>query len=126
MAKILIVDDDFQNRDLLKAFLGEAGHECAEATNGQEGLAAVIEKNPDLILLDVMMPKVDGLQVCRTLKKNPATQSIPIVILTALGQDIDEMRGFENGADEYLTKPLDFKRLSQVLLQFLPNESPSA
>ncbi|OGR79113.1 MAG: hypothetical protein A2107_15840 [Verrucomicrobia bacterium GWF2_62_7] len=120
MAKILIVDDDVTNRDILRTRLESAGYEIAEAVNGEEGVNLAQQMPPDLIILDVMMPKVDGLLACRILKANDKTRSIPIVMLTARSQQMEELRGWESGADEYLTKPCDHQRLLAVVAQFLP------
>ena len=120
MARILIVDDDVTNRDILRTRLESAGYEIAEAVNGEEGVNLAQQMPPDLIILDVMMPKVDGLLACRILKANDKTRSIPIVMLTARSQQMEELRGWESGADEYLTKPCDHQRLLAVVAQFLP------
>ena len=114
MAKILIIDDDPSNRDILRARLEPLGHEVTEASNGEEGLRLLDTTAWDLVLLDVMMPRVDGWQVCRQIKTNSKTKAIPVVMLTALGQQIDQLRGWESGADEYLTKPWDPKELMRV------------
>jgi len=106
MPKILIVDDDVVNRDIIKTRLEAAGYEVAEAANGEEGVNLAQKLPPDLIILDVMMPKVDGLLACRILKSDEKTKSIPIVMLTARSQQLEELRGWESGADEYLTKCL--------------------
>ena len=119
MPKILIVDDDVVNRDIIKTRLEAAGYKVAEAANGEEGVNLAQKLPPDLIILDVMMPKVDGLLACRILKSDEKTKSIPIVMLTARSQQLEELRGWESGADEYLTKPCDHKQLLGVLAQFL-------
>jgi two-component system phosphate regulon response regulator PhoB len=120
MGKILIVDDDVVNRDILKTRLEAAGYAVSEAANGEEGITLAQKSHPDLIILDVMMPKVDGLLACRILKTNEQTKAIPIVMLTARSQQLEEMRGWESGADEYLTKPCDHKHLLAVVARFLP------
>src|SRR5258708_4928437 len=114
MSKILVIDDDPANRDILRARLEQAGHEVTEAPDGEEGLRCLEAAGLDLVLLDVMMPRVDGLQVCRRIKANPKTKGIPVVMLTALGQQIDQLRGFESGADEYLMKPWDSVKLLEL------------
>ena len=120
MPKILIVDDDVVNRDILKTRLESAGYEVSEAANGEDGINLAQQRPPDLIILDVMMPKVDGLLACRILKSGEKTKNIPIVMLTARSQQLEELRGWESGADEYLTKPCDHQRLLSVVAQFLP------
>ena len=109
--KILIVDDDPQNRDILRTRLEQAGHEVSEADNGESGYAAALEGDFDLFILDVMMPKKDGWEICKSLKAHTKTQGRPVIVLTARIQPIDELRSFESGADEYLTKPVDHKQL---------------
>src|SRR5215475_8912822 len=110
-SKILIVDDEPFNVDLLEQQLEELGYETVSATNGQEALARVAAEAPDLILLDVMMPIMDGFTVCRLLKANEETRLIPIVIMTALGAVEDRIKGIEAGADDFLTKPVDEREL---------------
>src|SRR5215467_6194822 len=110
-SKILIVDDEPFNIDLLEQQLEEFGYVTVSASNGQEALDKVAAEAPDLILLDVMMPVMDGLTVCRILKENDETRLIPIVILTALGAVEDRIRGIEAGADDFLTKPVDEREL---------------
>ena len=120
MAKILIIDDDPSNRDILHARLEAAGHEVAEAVNGEEGLRLLDTGAPDLVFLDVMMPRVDGWQVCRQIKADPKTKAVPVVMLTALGQEIDQLRGYESGADDYLAKPWNVEQLAATLAKLLP------
>lgn len=119
MAKILIIDDDISNRDILKTRLEAAGYAVAEAGNGEEGIKTAQDLAPDLIIMDVMMPKVDGRLACRILKSNPKTKGIPVVMLTARSQQMEELRGWESGADEYLAKPCDHQRLLALIAQFL-------
>ena len=105
--QILVVDDLAQNRELLQAHLETAGYRVLLAGTGQEALAAVVSGRPDLILLDVMMPGLDGYEVCRRLKTDQATAFIPIVMLTALQEVEDRIRGNEAGADDFLSKPFN-------------------
>jgi CheY-like chemotaxis protein len=123
MSHILVVDDDPANRDILRARLEKAGHDVTEAANGEEGIQRSAALMPDLVILDVMMPKVDGLQVCREIKDNPKTKNIPIVMLTASGQQIDKLRGWESGADEYMSKPWDAAELLQVIEKWCPKKT---
>ena len=106
-ASILIVDDEAQNRRLLEALLLPEGYLTQTASSGQEALDAVAVRPPDLILLDVMMPDMDGLQVARALKANPATSNIPIIIVTAQIDRAARIAGLNAGAEEFLTKPVD-------------------
>ena len=110
-SRILIVDDEPFNVDYLEQELEELGHETVSAANGEEALAEVAAQAPDLILLDVMMPVMDGFTVCRILKQQEETRLIPIVIMTALGSVEDRIKGIEAGADDFLTKPVDDREL---------------
>jgi DNA-binding response OmpR family regulator len=106
-SKILIVDDEPFNVDYLEQALADLGYETISATNGQEALDKVAAEAPDLILLDVMMPMMDGFTVCRLLKDQEETRLIPIVIMTALDAKADRITGIQAGADDFLTKPVD-------------------
>lgn len=110
-SKILIVDDEPFNVDYLEQELGDLGYETISAANGQEAVQKVAVEAPDLILLDVMMPIMDGFTVCRILKENEETRLIPIVIMTALGAVEDRIKGIEAGADDFLTKPVNEQEL---------------
>jgi pilus assembly protein CpaE len=103
--KILIIDDDVDTLRLVGLMLQRQGYQISAATNGEQGLAKAFEEVPDIILLDVMMPNMDGFEVTRRLRKNPTTKSIPILMFTAKSQLDDKVIGFEAGADDYLTKP---------------------
>ena len=105
-AKILVVDDEAKNVKLLEAILLPRGYEVVHASNGEEALQQVQQERPDLILLDVMMPVMDGFEACKILKENADTRLIPVVIMTALGQVEDRIKGIEAGADDFLTKPV--------------------
>jgi len=103
--KILIIDDDVDTLRLVGLMLQRQGYQIVAASNGAQGLAKAFEERPDLILLDVMMPDMDGFEVTRRLRKNPATATVPILMFTAKTQLDDKVTGFEVGADDYLTKP---------------------
>ena len=107
--KILAVDDDDSIRELLELQLRRNGYEALTAAAGKEALAKAPEA--DLVLLDVMLPEIDGFEICRQLKANPATQSIPIIMLTAKSEEIDKVLGLELGADDYLVKPFSIREL---------------
>ncbi len=103
--KILIIDDDLDTLRLVGLMLQKQGYQIAAANNGRQGLLKVEEELPDLILLDVMMPDMDGYEVARRLRQSPETAKIPILMFTAKSQLDDKVTGFESGADDYLTKP---------------------
>jgi DNA-binding response OmpR family regulator len=110
-SKILIVDDEPLNGDYLEQELADLGYETVRAANGQEALARVAADAPDLILLDVMMPVMDGFTVCRILKGQEETRLIPIIIMTALDAVTDRITGIKAGADDFLTKPVHQEEL---------------
>jgi two-component system, cell cycle response regulator len=105
-ARILVVDDVPANLRLLEARLSAEYFDVMTAASGEEALAVCNRAECDLVLLDVMMPDVDGFEVCRRLKKNPSTQHIPVVMVTALDQPSDRVAGLDAGADDFLTKPV--------------------
>ena len=110
-ARILIVDDNETNRDILMTRLEKHGYELLQAADGEEALASAIAHLPDLILLDVEMPKLDGFEVCRRLKSDASLPFIPVILCTARAASQDVVTGLDAGADEYLTKPLDQQAL---------------
>ena len=105
--RILVVDDNAMNLDILQTRLAVHGYEILTAADGEEALAAAREHLPDLILLDIMMPKLDGIEVCRRLKADASLPFMPIIMVTAKADSKDIVAGLEAGADEYLTKPVD-------------------
>ena len=109
--RILIADDSPNNRDILEARLGAHGYEILTAVDGQDALDKATEAQPDLILLDVMMPKLDGLEVCRRLKEDSSLPFMPVIMVTAKTDSKDIVAGLEAGGDEYLTKPVDHAAL---------------
>ena len=106
-ARILVVDDVLPNIKLLEARLTAEYFDVLTATNGPEALAICAQGNCDIVLLDVMMPGMDGFEVCRRLKADAKTAHLPVVMVTALDQPADRVRGLEAGADDFLTKPVD-------------------
>jgi two-component system phosphate regulon response regulator PhoB len=111
MARILVIEDEADIRQVLDYNLKSAGHEVLEAARGMDGLRLVREREPDLVLLDLMLPDMPGTEVCRSIKDNPATRTLPVVMLTARGEEIDRVVGFEIGADDYITKPFSVREL---------------
>jgi CheY-like chemotaxis protein len=112
-ATILVVDDNRDNVEILRAFLESRGYLVAEAADGQAALAKLEEVNPDLVLLDVMMPGMDGWQVCRTIKNHPSFGRTRVVMVTAKGGYEDKFEGMRAGADDYLVKPVDLAELTE-------------
>ena len=108
---IIVVEDDLDIRELISFNLANEGHQVFEANNGEVGIDKARNKNPDLILLDLMLPGIQGLDVCRIIKSNQETKEIPIIMVTALGQEEDIVKGLETGADDYITKPFSIKVL---------------
>lgn len=111
-SKILVVDDEMANRLLLHGILGPHGYEIYEASDGEEALAQVEKIKPDLVLLDVVMPKKNGFEVCQVLKSSNKTKLIPVVMLTSLDQLQDKLRGVDLGADDYINKPFNLAELT--------------
>jgi two-component system phosphate regulon response regulator PhoB len=111
MATILVIEDEADIRQVLDYNLRSAGHEVVEASRGLDGLRMIREREPDLVLLDLMLPDMLGTEVCRAIKDNPATRALPVVMLTARGEEIDRVVGFEIGADDYITKPFSVREL---------------
>ena len=111
MARILVIDDDAAIAELVTINLEMAGYEVTQAPDGIKGQALAMQTQPDLIMLDVMMPKLDGFTVCQRLRRNERTADIPVLMLTALGQTQDKVEGFNAGADDYLTKPFEVEEL---------------
>jgi DNA-binding response OmpR family regulator len=108
MTSILLVDDEKMITDALARALTQAGYQVTVADNGRDGLALAREKQPDVVVLDVMMPEMDGWDVCRALRQD---STVPILMLTALGDEVDRILGLELGADDYLTKPFSTREL---------------
>jgi two-component system, OmpR family, alkaline phosphatase synthesis response regulator PhoP len=109
--KILVVDDEVYIVHILDFSLGMEGYEVVTALNGEEALAKAAEHKPDLVVLDIMMPKMDGYETCRRLKGDDATRNIPVILLSAKGRNVDQKMGFEVGADDYITKPFSPRKL---------------
>src|ERR1700742_1023466 len=111
MPKILVVDDEPDAIELIKFNLKAAGYEVVTAADGDEALKKARSLLPDLIVLDLMLPEVDGLEVCKILRRDPATAQIPILMLTARAAEMDRVLGLELGADDYVTKPFSPREL---------------
>lgn len=111
MNKILVIDDDKAINELIRVNLELAGYSVIQALDGTKGFALAKQELPNLILLDVMMPEVDGFTVAQRIRQNPETKNIPILMLTALSQLNDKVKGFDLGVDDYLTKPFEMDEL---------------
>jgi phosphate regulon transcriptional regulator PhoB len=110
-ATVLVVDDEKDLVDLVKYHLEKEGLKCLEARDGETALQVARERTPDLVVLDLMLPGVDGLEVCRKLRKDPKTSSIAIIMLTAKAEEVDRIVGLEMGADDYMVKPFSPREL---------------
>ncbi len=111
----LVIEDDPDQRRFLERMLGGSGWRVVAAADGEAGLVAAQEQRPDAIILDIMMPKLNGYQTCRLLKADPATRTIPVVIVTTKDQPADEFWAKEVGADAFLAKPVDIRDLVDLL-----------
>jgi DNA-binding response OmpR family regulator len=119
MAKILVVDDEIHIVKIIAYKMRGAGYEVVSARDGVEALDMVKLNRPDLILLDVMMPRMDGYQTLQALKADPATRDIPVFLLTVKSKEVDRQKGYEIGADDYLTKPFSPNKLLERIDQAL-------
>ena len=124
MKRILIVEDDKDIVELVRYNLSNEGFEVSTASDGSSGLAEVRKSAPDLLLLDLMLPKVQGLEVCREIRRNPALNRLPILILTARGEEADRIVGLEMGADDYVTKPFSPRELVARVKALLRRAEP--
>lgn len=111
--RILIADDNVQNVELLEVFLEELDCEVITAYDGEETLHAIREQKPDLILLDIMMPRISGFEICRQIKEDPETRSLPVLMVTALNEAGDVERAVQAGADDFISKPIQKDDLLQ-------------
>jgi len=125
-AKILVVEDEKDVRELICYNLDKGGYETDTAFTGQMALEKAIDDKPDLILLDIMLPEIDGLEVCYNLKNNGETKSIPVVMLTAKSSEEDINKGLEMGADGYITKPFSIRDLMTHIQTILHQETLDA
>lgn len=124
--KILVVEDEIHIIELLKYNIEMAGYQLISTDNGRDGIDLCIEEQPDLVILDLMLPDIDGFEVCKMLKRDERTKDIPVIILTAKGEEFDKVLGLELGADDYITKPFSIRelmaRIKAVLRRFKPEE----
>jgi DNA-binding response OmpR family regulator len=119
MARILIAEDERDIRDLIKFTLQFAGHEVITTSNGEEAYQTTVKELPDLVLMDVRMPRMDGYEACEQLKANDSTRDIPVVFLSAKGQEIEVKTGLSAGAEEYILKPFSPDQLTERITKIL-------
>ena len=124
--QVLVVEDEADIRDLIIFHLAREGFQTRTAGTGAEALQRMRKSRPDLVILDLMIPELDGLEVCRRLRRDPATASIPVIILTAKGDEVDRVVGLEIGADDYVTKPFSPKELVARVRALLRRARPEA
>ena len=117
--KILIVEDDPSFSRAISHIIEKEGYDVITASNGMAGLRMAKDENPDLLILDVMLPGLDGFEICHQLRQDPQTEKLPIIMLSAKGQEIDKTTGLKVGANEYLTKPIDRALLLEKITSLL-------
>jgi len=115
MTTILIVEDTPSEMQLISYYLQESGYSVISAVSAKEALTKVLDQKPDIIITDVVMPGMSGFELCRSLKKHPSTEKVPIIICTSKNQEIDRLWAMRQGADAYLTKPFTREQLLQVV-----------
>jgi CheY-like chemotaxis protein len=125
MKKILIAEDERDIRDLIAFTLRFAGYEVLTANNGEEAVQMTQKELPDLVLTDVRMPKMTGYEACKQIKANPTTQHIPVVFLSAKGQEAEVQTGLDAGGDEYLLKPFAPDQLTRKVAEILDKTKPA-
>jgi len=121
--KILVVDDEIYIVHILDFSLGMEGYEVITALDGEQAIEKAHAEKPDLIVLDIMMPKLDGYETCKALKGDPTTRDIPVILLSAKGRNVDQKTGFEVGADDYITKPFSPRKLVERINAILGQSS---
>ena len=124
--RILVVDDDPRLLHVVSMYLSIEGYDVDTAPNGEEGLQHLEAQRPDLVILDVMMPGIDGLEACRRIKSNPETRQIPVVLFTALSRTDDVESGRAAGANRFINKPFSLIGLGAVIRSFLSEETAAA
>ena len=117
--KVLVVDDEVNITQIMEFSIGAEGYQVVTAANGEEAINKARKEQPNLIILDIMMPKVDGYEVCRVLKRDPLTKRIPVILLTAKGREIDKRLGYQVGASDYVVKPFSPSQLIEKVNSYL-------
>jgi two-component system phosphate regulon response regulator PhoB len=126
MVRILVIEDERDLQQVLEYNLRQAGYEVGQALRAADGLRQARERRPDLVILDLMLPDQPGTEVCKALKADPATRGVPILMLTARGEEVDRVVGFELGADDYVVKPFSVRELLLRIQAVLRRGAPAA
>jgi two-component system, OmpR family, phosphate regulon response regulator PhoB len=124
--RVLVVEDEAPLVTLLRYNLEKEGFEVCEASDGEEALVQIVERKPDIVLLDWMLPLVSGIEVCRRIRRSPETRSLPVIILTARGEESDRVRGLDSGADDYVVKPFSPSELVARLRAVMRRTHPGS
>ncbi len=119
MSNVLVVEDSAPQREMISELLAKSGMSVAVATDGVEALEQVKSLKPDIVILDIVMPRKNGYEVCREIKSDPATQHVPVIICSSKGEDFDKYWGMKQGADAYIVKPFQPKELVGTIKQLL-------
>ena len=115
MITVLVVEDMPSERDLISSYLREGGYNVIHANSGKEALKKTAEQKPDIVVTDVIMPGMSGFELCRSLKRNPATQNLPVVACTSKNQELDRLWGLKQGVDVYITKPFTREQIIRAV-----------
>ena len=119
MAKILIAEDSQTSVEILRRALADTGHELVVAKDGEHVESMIAAERPDLVILDIILPKRNGFELCRALRKNPATENLPIIVLSSMDRESDRFWGLKQGANAYLTKPVEATELVATVRELL-------
>ncbi|MGB3508146.1 MAG: response regulator [Microcoleaceae cyanobacterium] len=119
MSTVLVVDDQLSHREMISNLLKKSGLKVISASSGAEALEEIESHHPDLMILDIVMPKVNGYEVCRRIKSNPATKNLPVIFCSIKGEDFDRYWGIRQGADAYIAKPFQPRELLSTVKQLL-------
>jgi two-component system, OmpR family, phosphate regulon response regulator PhoB len=123
---VLIVEDEAPLVTLLRYNLEKEGFQVCEAGDGEEALVQIAERKPDIVLLDWMLPLVSGIEVCRQIRRSPQTRALPVIMLTARGEEVDRVRGLNSGADDYIAKPFSLRELTARLRAVIRRAQPNS
>ncbi len=115
MTTVLVVEDTLSEQELITLYLNEAGYTVMTANNGKEALEKSLTQKPDVVITDVVMPGMNGFELCRSLKKNPDTQKVPVIACTSKNQELDRLWGMKQGVDVYITKPFTREELLRAV-----------